>query len=487
MPKAIAPPKSERTAEEIAALDIPEAAIEQPEDDSVGRIIADHIKPTLTGLVITGELSCEDWLKAAEFYQFLRSRTQWIIGDILRYGESRYGEKYAQAVDDHGKSSSRLSTYVYVCNRFEIERRRPELSFDHHAEAAGLDPREADRVLLEAIKMRWTKQDVREEVARINERNGVPRRGRKPGSVSAKLAASGKQPQVPEGEKPLIWNGYPLRVANVNGYRQIYQGNESLANDEADKAAHQFGHAHGPALAAWLEEHNFRKEEQPCAPSEQSASPASVVPTKTSSGTETQAAPSTVASNGAAPNATESAPTPLSKLLSEPSVFEGGTGPFECEPTALAAPATPPASPEPAKATDTPPSVADEILAIMATYREQEQRGDIDTPGGLEHMGDVWRLFKKWEGVLRSGDLAASGASPAAPATPQTPLQRAEEAILAFNAASEEVDWKAVGQDKLLKLKWLSRLLARADIVIDLVQGTAPVERWHPCTVEEPS
>ncbi len=43
-----------------------------------------------------------------------------------------------------------------------------------------------------------------------------------------------------------------------------------------------------------------------------------------------------------------------------------------------------------------------EILAIMQTYHEQESssRG-IDTPGGLEHMGDVWRLLAKWERMLK--------------------------------------------------------------------------------------
>ena len=38
-----------------------------------------------------------------------------------------------------------------------------------------------------------------------------------------------------------------------------------------------------------------------------------------------------------------------------------------------------------------------EIQEIMADYREQESAGGVDTPGGLEHMGDVWRLFRKWD------------------------------------------------------------------------------------------
>lgn len=46
-------------------------------------------------------------------------------------------------------------------------------------------------------------------------------------------------------------------------------------------------------------------------------------------------------------------------------------------------------------------AVAREILDIMRTYHKQkDEHGYVDTPGGLEHMGDVWRLFLKWEEML---------------------------------------------------------------------------------------
>jgi hypothetical protein len=51
---------------------------------------------------------------------------------------------------------------------------------------------------------------------------------------------------------------------------------------------------------------------------------------------------------------------------------------------------------------DAKTAVCDEIIYIMDVYHEQEEsaRG-VDTPGGLEHMGDVWRLFRKWEKLLK--------------------------------------------------------------------------------------
>lgn len=46
--------------------------------------------------------------------------------------------------------------------------------------------------------------------------------------------------------------------------------------------------------------------------------------------------------------------------------------------------------------------IATEIQEIMKTYRQQEAEGGVDTPGGLEHMGDVWRMLSKWDEQLRN-------------------------------------------------------------------------------------
>lgn len=54
--------------------------------------------------------------------------------------------------------------------------------------------------------------------------------------------------------------------------------------------------------------------------------------------------------------------------------------------------------------TDPRDAVCADILRIMATYHEQlaSDRG-LGTPGGLEHMGDVWKLLGEWEGMLKNG------------------------------------------------------------------------------------
>lgn len=51
--------------------------------------------------------------------------------------------------------------------------------------------------------------------------------------------------------------------------------------------------------------------------------------------------------------------------------------------------------------------IGDEIIEIMKTYDEQEAAGGVDTPGGLEHMGDVWRLLRGWADRLKAVPLSS--------------------------------------------------------------------------------
>ena len=46
--------------------------------------------------------------------------------------------------------------------------------------------------------------------------------------------------------------------------------------------------------------------------------------------------------------------------------------------------------------------VCEEILEIQKEYDTQNQKGYVDSPGGLEHMGDVWTQIAVWAGTIRA-------------------------------------------------------------------------------------
>lgn len=73
-------------------------------------------------------------------------------------------------------------------------------------------------------------------------------------------------------------------------------------------------------------------------------------------------------------------------------------------------------------------AICAEISEIMGTYHEQEKsKYGVDTPGGLQHMGDVWGLFAKWEKAI---DAARA---------PDKPAEPAREWRVAWDRA---LDWK---------------------------------------------
>jgi hypothetical protein len=497
-------------------------AIAIPTDDTPAAIIERRVKLTDTSMVISEETTFEESVSLYDFIDKIRERGRWWLGDLVSFMEGKFPDKYTQAIELTGLSYSRLTTVVSVCQRIAAARRRPEASFSMHELIAYLPYQSGDHLLDRAIKERWTHEELAAAVARSK---GEPTAAEKRAAREAKklkvgehLPDSAKSPgPIVDEVKPLMWNGYPLTTTA----REVYQGQTKLDEREANQAAHHFKFAHAPAMMNWLEEHKFFKGGD-----ELCAQPLNVAASTGSCPDQAQPAPSTeqkCASNGAAPNATESAPTPqigpsekfqdFPLLVAKRQAFDSPTQANLEALICAAQSAVPASSPEAHKATLTPPSVADEILAIMATYHEQEERGDIDTPGGLEHMGDVWRLLQKWEKTLRSSSnvipssvgviteaaflemkaemekavkknaetsqwladackeleqAKAAVAATKAPPAPATPLEAAELAIAAFNEASMKVDWKTLG--KLESKKWLSRLLVRVDEVIDLTK-----------------
>jgi hypothetical protein len=71
----------------------------------------------------------------------------WWLGDWVRYGNARYGERYKLAAQITGYDAQTLMNMAYVASRFAGSRRREGLSFSHHAELAALSQGEQDRWL----------------------------------------------------------------------------------------------------------------------------------------------------------------------------------------------------------------------------------------------------------------------------------------------------------------------------------------------------
>jgi hypothetical protein len=65
-----------------------------------------------------------DWVAAGLSLGELGRVSNWWVGDWLRYGTSRWGEKYAEAARITGFDGKTLRNIVYVVSRFDLSRRR---------------------------------------------------------------------------------------------------------------------------------------------------------------------------------------------------------------------------------------------------------------------------------------------------------------------------------------------------------------------------
>jgi hypothetical protein len=98
------------------------------------------------------EIEYPEWVKLGRYIGAVGRGCQWWIGDWIRYGTGKWGEKYAEAARITGYDPGRLRNIVWIASQFELSRRRDKLMFSHHEEVASLAPAEQDSWLDLAIE-----------------------------------------------------------------------------------------------------------------------------------------------------------------------------------------------------------------------------------------------------------------------------------------------------------------------------------------------
>jgi hypothetical protein len=109
----------------------------------------------------THTMSLAQWIYSGRRLGAIGRGVGWWIGDWLRFGNHRFGEKYAQASRITGYDSQTLMNMAYVASRVDPSRRREKLSWSHHAEIAAIEPEEQDQWLDLAEACRLSVHDMR--------------------------------------------------------------------------------------------------------------------------------------------------------------------------------------------------------------------------------------------------------------------------------------------------------------------------------------
>lgn len=133
-------------------------------------------KATPRGLSLRPGLRFDEWERAGSLIARLGSASAWWTGDWIIYGERVYGARYKAALEVTALDHQTLRNYAWVARRFPASRRRDTLSFQHHAEVAGLAPAEQDLWLGRAEREHWSRNELRRRRAAARARRDVASR-----------------------------------------------------------------------------------------------------------------------------------------------------------------------------------------------------------------------------------------------------------------------------------------------------------------------
>ena len=111
-----------------------------------------------------GDLGQAAWLATGRRLGAIGRCSQWWIGDWIRYGTSRWGERYAEAARVTGYDVASLRNMAWVASQFDLSLRSDKLTWSHHVLLAPLEPDEQKRWLDHALEERLSVADLRVEL-----------------------------------------------------------------------------------------------------------------------------------------------------------------------------------------------------------------------------------------------------------------------------------------------------------------------------------
>jgi len=150
---------------------------------------------TKTGLNLPENMTFEEWLALAPTLRCFRDASLWWWGDYINFGERKYGEVYAQALEESDYSYGTLTNASYVSRAIESSRRRENVPISFHQEVASLDPALQDEFLDKCEEAGWTRNELRSNL----------RKARKPFIVQ----------EIPNGVYDLIYCDPPWQYEHA--------------------------------------------------------------------------------------------------------------------------------------------------------------------------------------------------------------------------------------------------------------------------------
>lgn len=105
-----------------------------------GQLMLGKCKLTRTGLIIPEDIELEDYQAISNAILHWDDAVQWWLGDLLGFGEWKWGTTYRKVARESGRDEKTLRNYVWVATHVDLSLRRDKLTFGHHSVIAGMTP-----------------------------------------------------------------------------------------------------------------------------------------------------------------------------------------------------------------------------------------------------------------------------------------------------------------------------------------------------------
>ena len=119
---------------------------------------------TEVGLSITGKPTWDQYQEQFEMMEVINRASTLALGDLLAYGEWRWGETYAQVSANTAYAPEYLANLRYTCTRvpLNIRPRNPIITKSHYQAVASLETMELREAWLNhAATHSWTRDELR--------------------------------------------------------------------------------------------------------------------------------------------------------------------------------------------------------------------------------------------------------------------------------------------------------------------------------------
>jgi hypothetical protein len=128
---------------------------------SAGAARRGQVLTTKVGLQMPTGLAYDEWERAGRQLAGVLDSSSWWLGDWMAYGKDHYTDRYQRGIRAAGLQYQTLRNYAWVSRRFAFTRRRPALSFQHHAELASMPVEEQELWLDRAEQGQWSTKQLR--------------------------------------------------------------------------------------------------------------------------------------------------------------------------------------------------------------------------------------------------------------------------------------------------------------------------------------